>query len=338
MKKRALVCGAGGFIGSHLMKRLKEEEYYVVGVDVKPPPYWYNVNESLLFDKFRILDLANKNNFTRVMREEGNFDEIYQLAADMGGAGYIFSGNYDTAIMLNSGLINANLCSILYENPELIKGLTVFFSSSACIYPQENQVDRLQPITRESSAYPANPDSEYGWEKLYSERLYFALNRNLGLNVKVARFHNVYGPYGAYNDGREKVIGALCRKIAMLPAEGGEIDIWGDGNQTRSFLYIDECIEGVRRFMHKNFNGPLNIGSSYILSINELAKMIANIAEKKINLHHIKGPLGVRGRYSDNALIQEKLDWAPSMHLLYGITKTYEWIDGRINGSQTTKK
>lgn len=331
--KTALVCGAGGFIGSHLMRHLHEEEYKVIGVDIKYPAFCDVV---ACADGFLIKDLRKISSWAYLF-DTFHIDEIYQLAADMGGAGYIFTGDHDAQVMMNSGLINLNLCRVLSTYTELIDGLTVFYSSSACIYPAGNQVAEDRPITAEHTAYPANPDSEYGWEKLFSERLYFAMARNLGLNVRVARFHNVFGPYGSYNNGKEKAPAALCRKIAELPPEGGTIEIWGDGNQTRSFLYIDEALEAVRRFVRSDFAGPLNIGSEEMVSINELVSMIAMISRKNVVVEHVPGPIGVRGRNSDNRLIREKLGWEPTRPLLAGLRETYSWIEEQIHGAKIKK-
>lgn len=331
--KTALVCGAGGFIGSHLMRRLHEEEYKVIGVDIKYPEFC--IAEAHV-DDFLLKDLRKISSWAYLF-DTFHIDEIYQLAADMGGAGYIFTGDHDAQVMLNSGLINLNLCGVLSTHTELIDGLTVFYSSSACIYPAGNQAAEDRPITAEHTAYPANPDSEYGWEKLFSERLYFAMARNLGLNVRVARFHNIFGPYGSYNNGKEKAPAAICRKIAELPPEGGTIEIWGDGNQTRSFLYIDEALEAVRRFMRSDFAGPLNIGSEEMVSINELVGMIAMISRKNVAVKHVPGPIGVRGRNSDNRLIREKLGWEPTRPLLAGLRETYQWIEEQVNGTKIKK-
>ncbi|GGD80489.1 NAD-dependent dehydratase [Emticicia aquatilis] len=312
--KRALVCGAGGFIGGHLVNRLKSEGYWVRGVDLK-----YNEYGNGNADEFVIGDLTDPVICRQVV--EGGFDEVYQLAADMGGAGYIFTGENDAAVMHNSALCNLNMLHAAQQ-----AGVKkIFYSSSACMYPEYNQLDPDNPKCSEESAYPAAPDSEYGWEKLFSERLYLTYQRNLGITVKVARFHNIFGPQGTWKGGREKAPAAICRKV-IEAEDGGTIEIWGDGKQTRSFLYVEECVEGVRRLMESDFSGPVNIGSEEMISINDFAKLIAEISGKKITIKNIPGPEGVRGRNSDNALIQEKLGWAPSHSLREGITKTYHWI------------
>ena len=321
--KKALVLGAGGFIGSHLVKRLKREGYWVRGVDLKEPE-WSKTEA----DEFIIGDLRNQRFCTEIMRTANyneSFDEVYQLAADMGGAGYIFTGNNDADIMHNSVLINLNVLthSVDFQNQKKYK--RIFYSSSACIYPEYNQQDPDNPKTAESSVYPAQPDSEYGWEKLFSERLYLAYCHNYGINVRIARYHNVFGPEGSWNDGREKAPAALCRKIAEVE-DGGQIEVWGDGKQTRSFLYIDECIEGTLRLMRSEHTGPFNIGSSEMVSIWKLIRMITMIAKKAMNVKYIKGPLGVRGRTSDNELIYDTLGWKPTKSLTEGLRKTYPWI------------
>ena len=316
--KRALVCGAGGFIGSHLVKRLKKEGFWVRGVDLKYPEF-----APTAADDFVIGDLRDPAVCRYVM--DGPFDEVYQLAADMGGAGYVFTGDNDADIMHNSALINLNMLEACYKRN--VK--RIFYSSSACIYPEYNQLDPDNPRTAEETAYPANPDSEYGWEKLFSERLYLAFHRNYGMDVRIARFHNIFGPEGTWRGGREKAPAALCRKVAATP-DGGEILMWGDGKQTRSFLYIDECLEGVRRLMDSDFTGPVNIGSEEMVTINELAEMIMEIAGKKLRIRHIPGPVGVRGRTSDNRLIYEKLGWKPTEPLRVGLEKTYKWIEEQV--------
>ena len=320
--KKALVLGAGGFIGGHLVSRLKREGYWVRGVDLKTHEYF--PSEA---DAFIIGDLRNPLVCEEVITED--IDEIYQLAADMGGAGYVFSGLNDADIMHNSATINLNVASIAAKK----KIGMVFYSSSACMYPEHNQLDPNNPNCSEDSAYPANPDSEYGWEKLFSERMFLAYNRNYGLNVRIARFHNIFGPLGTWRGGKEKAPAAMCRKVAESE-NGGFIEIWGDGKQTRSFLYIDECLEGVRRLVQSDFVGPVNIGSDEMVTINQLAELTARIAGKEIAFKHIDGPLGVRGRNSDNKLIQQKLDWRPTQPLRVGLEKTYTWIDEQVNNTK----
>jgi GDP-D-mannose 3',5'-epimerase len=316
--KTALVCGAGGFIGAHLVKRLKKEGFWVRGVDLKFPEY--GETEA---DDFLIGDLRHANVCRSVV--DRKFDEVYQLAADMGGAGFIFTGENDADIMHNSALINLNMLEACWKR----NCGRVFYSSSACMYPEHNQLDPDNPMTAESSAYPANPDSEYGWEKLFSERLYLAFGRNYGMDVRVARYHNIFGPQGTWQGGREKAPAALCRKIAEA-SDGGEIEIWGDGAQTRSFLYVDECLEGSTRLMRSNWTGPVNIGSEEMVSINQLAQIIMEVAGKTVDLQHIEGPLGVRGRNSDNKLIEAKLGWSPTLPLKEGLSRTYPWIAEQI--------
>ena len=318
--RKALVCGAGGFIGNHLVKRLKNEGYWVRGVDLKYPEF-----SETAADDFIIGDLRDPI-ICRYITDL-RFTEVYQLAADMGGAGYIFTGEHDADVMHNSATINLNMLDACFKRN--IK--KIFYSSSACIYPEYNQMDPDNPKCSEDSAYPAAPDSEYGWEKLFSERLYLSYQRNHGMKVHIVRFHNIFGPEGTWDGGREKAPAALCRKVAMAE-DGGEIEMWGDGKQTRSFLYIDECLEGVRRLMNSDFSGPVNIGSEEMVTINQLAEMIMGIAEKKLSIKHIPGPLGVRGRNSDNRLIEEKLGWAPSSRLEDGLGSTYEWIKAQIDG------
>ncbi|OQA17921.1 MAG: dTDP-4-oxo-6-deoxy-D-allose reductase [bacterium ADurb.Bin363] len=316
--RRALVCGAGGFIGSHLVKRLKREGFWVRGVDLKYPEF-----APAFADDFIIGDLRDPGVCKNIL--DYPFDEVYQLAADMGGAGYLFTGSHDADVLHNSAAININMTC--YFQKAGVKN--IFYSSSACIYPKYNQLDPDNPKCSEESAYPADPDSEYGWEKLFSERLYMAFQRNYGLNIHIARFHNVFGPEGTWTGGKEKAPAAVCRKVAEAE-DGGEIEIWGDGKQTRSFLYIDECLEGVRRFMDSDFTGPVNIGSEEMVTINYLAELVMEIAGKKLRIKHIEGPLGVRGRKSDNKLIREKLGWAPSEKLRDGLVKTYEWISEEV--------
>ena len=320
--KRAFVCGAGGFVGSHLVKRLKNEGYWVRGVDLKRPEFAPTVA-----DDFVIADLREPGNWPAIL--DARFDEAYQLAADMGGAGYVFTGDNDSEIMHNSAMINLHMADFAVRR----RVGKVFYSSSACMYPEYNQEDPENPNCAESSAYPALPDSEYGWEKLFSERLYLAFARNRGLDVRIARFHNVFGPEGAWDGGREKAPAAFCRKVAEQP-DGGEIEMWGDGGQTRSFLYVDECLEAVRRLMQSSFSGPVNIGSGEMVTINRMAEMIMEIAGKKLTVKHIPGPLGVRGRNSDNRLIRENLGWAPTLPLRDGLAKTYSWIAARIHAAR----
>jgi GDP-D-mannose 3', 5'-epimerase len=319
--KRTLVMGAGGFIGGHLAKRLRDEGIWVRGADIKKHEY----AESAAHE-FHLGDLRDPRFVAEVV---SGIDEVYQLAADMGGAGYLFTGEHDAAVMHNSALINLNTLQLGVE-----AGVQRFFySSSACIYPEHNQMDPQNPICSEDSAYPAAPDSEYGWEKLFSERLYMSYMRNYKVPVRVARFHNIFGPQGTWDGGKEKAPAALCRKVAQAE-DGGEIEIWGDGTQTRSFLYVDECVEGVRRLMESDFTGPVNIGSEEMVTINQLAELVIEIAGKDLNIRHIKGPLGVRGRNSDNRLIYEKLGWRPSTALRDGIETTYKWIAAQVEATK----
>jgi nucleoside-diphosphate-sugar epimerase len=351
--KTALVLGAGGFIGSHLVKRLKSEGFWVRGVDLKYPEHWETAA-----DEFLIYDLRDPKNVEAVMRLEAiksnpvafsylpqafvesiPFDEVYQLAADMGGAGYIFTGNNDANVMHNSAMINLNVAEWATKH----KVKRVFYSSSACMYPEHNQLDPNNPNCEESSAYPANPDSEYGWEKLFSERLFLAFNRNYGLDVRVARFHNIFGPYGTWTGGKEKAPAAMCRKAAETP-DGGEIEVWGDGQQTRSFLYVDECVDAVLRLMRQDtFLGPVNIGSEEMVSINQLAQMAIDASGKNITIKNIDGqefidkygfkcPTGVRGRNSDNKLYKEKIGSDVYYPLSEGIKQTFGWINKQVNG------
>jgi GDP-D-mannose 3', 5'-epimerase len=323
--KSALVCGAGGFIGSHLVKKLKREGYWVRGVDLKYPPYADTEADDFIVGDLR--DMA-------VCREavDRRFNEVYQLAADMGGAGYVFSGENDAEVMHNSSQINLNVL----EGCRRRNVWRIFYSSSACIYPEHRQTSPDNPGLAESHAYPAAPDSEYGWEKLFSERLYLTYARNHGFTVRIARFHNIFGPEGSWCDGREKAPAAICRKVA-LARDGGEVEIWGDGEQTRSFLYIDECLEGVARLMRSDHGQPINIGSDEMVTINQLAHMAARIAGKDIRLKHIPGPLGVRGRNSDNTLISATLGWRPTRPLEAGLEKTYHWIDQQVRLAEERK-
>lgn len=317
------MCGAGGFIGGHLVKKLKAEGSWVRGVDLKYSEYGKSPA-----DDFVIGDLTDASVVSRVLDQP--FDEVYQLAADMGGAGYIFTGENDANVMHNSATINLNVA-----NQAVKVGVKkIFYSSSACMYPAYNQEDPENPKCSEDSAYPAAPDSEYGWEKLFSERLYFAYNRNYGLNVRVARFHNIFGPEGTWKGGKEKAPAAICRKVAEA-RENGSIEIWGDGKQTRSFLYIDECLEAVDRLMKSEFIGPVNIGSEEMVSINQLATLVMEIAEKPLTIKNIEGPTGVRGRNSDNELIERKLGWKPNQPLRVGLEKTYSWINLQIKKTQS---
>jgi nucleoside-diphosphate-sugar epimerase len=323
MKKKALVCGAGGFIGGHLVNRLRSEGFWVRGVDLKVNEYG---NDKA--DEFIVADLTHTDNAARVINDQ-KFDEVYQLAADMGGAGYIFTGENDAAVMHNSALCNLN---VLHESQK--SGVSkIFYSSSACMYPEYNQLDPDNPKCSEDSAYPAAPDSEYGWEKLFSERLYLAYSRNLGIDVKVARFHNIFGPQGTWTGGKEKAPAAMCRKVAEAK-EGDAIEVWGDGLQTRSFLFIDECLDGVRRLMQSDFSGPVNIGSDEMISINNFAQMAIEISSKNLTIKNIVGPLGVRGRNSDNDLIYRELNWKPSLKLIDGMRETYKWISEQVTLSQ----
>jgi len=314
----ALVCGGGGFIGSHLVKRLKKEGFWVRSVDLKYPEF-----SQTAADDFVIADLRDQSTGKFII--DRRFDEVYQLAADMGGAGFVFTGDNDADIMYNSGLINLNILKACLNRN--IK--RVFYSSSACIYPKYNQTDPLNPNCREDSAYPAYPDSEYGWEKLFSERLYLSFQRNYGLESRIARYHNIFGDEGTWTGGREKAPAAICRKVAAA-LDGSDIEIWGDGEQTRSFLYIDACVEGTVRLIRSHFTGPVNIGSEEMVSINQLADIIVKISGKKLGKRYIDGPIGVRGRNSDNKLIQEKLGWKPTQPMETGLRKTYAWIEGQV--------
>ena len=313
MQRSALVCGAGGFIGGHLVARLKAEGLWVRGVDLKQSEF-----SDMLADDFVVGDLRDPYLVRSVI--DRPFDEVYQLAADMGGAGYIFTGDNDAAVMHNSASINLNIVDACWKRN--IK--RVFYSSSACMYPEHNQLDPDNPNCAEDSAYPAAPDSEYGWEKLFSERLYLAYNRNRGMDCRIARYHNIFGPLGSWRGGKEKAPAAICRKVAT--AQDEEIEIWGDGLQTRSFLYVDECVEGTIRLTRSDFTGPVNIGSDEMISINDLARMVIDISGKRLGIKNVPGPLGVRGRNSDNRLIQEKLGWKPEQPLRVGMERTYAWI------------
>ena len=344
-KKTALVLGAGGFIGSHMVKRLRKEGYWVRGVDLKSPEYGDSDAHEFVHGDLRDPDFVRRvlefkgyqgnfyNSIPYKMIE--SFDEIYQFAADMGGAGFVFTGENDADIMQNSVTINLNVLEKqreYNENYEVNK-TKIFYSGSACMYPEYNQVDKDNPDCREESAYPAAPDSEYGWEKLFSERLYLAYNRNHGIPVRIARYHNIFGPEGTWDGGREKAPAAICRKVAAVPPSGGSTEVWGDGLQTRSFLYIDECIEATRRLMDSDFMGPVNIGSEEMVSINELVATAAKVAHKNITTEHIEGPLGVRGRNSNNDLIREKLGWDYKQTLEEGIRRTYFWIEEQMKNA-----
>lgn len=316
--KKALVCGAGGFIGSHLVKRLKREGFWVRGVDLKFPRY-----AETEADDFVIGDLRDPYVCRYVIDQR--FDEIYQLAADMGGAGFVFVGIHDADIMHNSASINLNVLDACRKR----NNRRIFYSSSACIYPEYNQLDPANPNCAEDSAYPAQPDSEYGWEKLFSERLYLAFARNYGFEPRIGRYHNIFGPEGSWNDGREKAPASLCRKVALAD-DGDEIEVWGDGKQTRSFLYVDECIEASCRLMRSDWSGPVNIGSDEMVTINQLAEMVIGISGKKLSIRNVDGPLGVRGRNSDNRLIEQKLGWRPRKPLIEGLRKTYDWVSRQV--------
>jgi nucleoside-diphosphate-sugar epimerase len=317
---KILVCGAGGFIGGHLVSSLKKQGHYVIGVDLKY--HQYKESEA---DEFYIRDLRDSRTVEHLITE--NIDEIYQLAADMGGAGFISTGDNDANIMHNSAMINLNVLDTMVK-----RGVKkVFYTSSACVYPEYNQLDPDNPLCSEESAYPAEPDSEYGWEKLFSERLYLSYAKNYGIDVRIARLHNIFGPMGSWNDGREKAPAALCRKVAQSK---GTVDVWGPGTQTRSFLYIDECIEGIHRLMKSNIKQPINLGSERMISINDLVNLISKIADKEISINNIDGPRGVMGRNSHNKLIKELLNWVPANNLEFGIEQTYSWIKGQLNDLQ----
>jgi nucleoside-diphosphate-sugar epimerase len=344
-KKTALVLGAGGFIGSHMVKRLRSEGYWVRGVDLKYPEFSETEAHEFVVGDLRDYSFAERvitykgpySNFYNFVPSKyiDTFDEIYQFAADMGGAGFVFSGDNDADIMHNSVTINLNILDAQRKLNDFkdTNKTKIFYSGSACMYPEHNQLDPDNPDCREDSAYPANPDSEYGWEKLFSERLFFSYSRNYGIPVRVARYHNIFGPEGTWEGGREKAPAAICRKVAYLPEEGGVIEVWGDGKQTRSFLYIDECIEATRRLMESDFAGPVNIGSEEMVTINQLVDTTAKVAGKEVKKSHIDGPLGVRGRNSNNDLIKDKLNWEYTMSLEDGILKTYTWIKEQIDAS-----
>ncbi len=323
--RTALVLGAGGFIGSHMVRRLKHEGFWVRGVDLKYPEF-----APTEADDFIQGDLRDPATCRAAV--DRRFDEVFQFAADMGGAGFVFSGENDADIMHNSALINLNVLEACHRR----NNTRVFYSSSACMYPEHNQMDPDNPNCAEDSAYPANPDSEYGWEKLFSERLYLAFQRNHGMEVRVARYHNIFGPEGTWDGGREKAPAAFCRKVALTP-DGGEVEMWGDGEQTRSFLHIDECIEGTLRLTRSDWTGPVNIGSDEMVSINRLAEMVMEVADKELSIKHIPGPLGVRGRNSDNRLIQDRLGWRPSEPLIEGVRKTYAWIEEQVRQRQSDR-
>ena len=339
MTKTALVLGAGGFIGNHMVNRLKREGYWVRGVDLKHPDFGQSNA-----DHFVIRDLRNQKDVEELigyagcnrnpyeifaMQFDKPFDEIYQFAADMGGAGYIFTGEHDADVMHNSATINLNLLDAVqkHNHKHRVNKTKIFYSSSACMYPEHNQLDSNNPNCEESSAYPANPDSEYGWEKLFSERLYMAYHRNYNINVRIARFHNIYGPLGTWRGGKEKAPAAICRKVIT---ERQYVEVWGDGEQTRSFLYIDDCIDAVRLLMQSEFMGPVNIGSEEMVTINKLVETAMSVRNKNLDIVHVPGPLGVRGRNSHNALIKEKLGWEPNYSLKEGITWTYNWIEEQV--------
>ena len=343
--KTALVLGAGGFIGSHMVKRLLSEGYWVRGVDLKYPEFSQaEANEFIRGDLRDVRFVASclqfkgyLGNFYQLVPDSHitSFDEIYQFAADMGGAEFVFSGENDADIMHNSATINLNVLEMQKERNRMsgVNNTKIFYSSSACMYPEHNQLDPNNPNCSEESAYPAAPDSEYGWEKLFSERLFFAYHRNYGIDIRVARYHNIFGPEGTWEGGREKSPAAICRKVAYLPETGGAIEVWGDGLQTRSFLYIDECIEATRRMMESDFIGPVNIGSEEMVTINQLVETAAKVSGKVVQkVYKLDAPLGVRGRNSNNDLIREKLGWDYSQTLEEGIRKTYNWIKEQMYG------
>ena len=329
--RTALVCGASGFIGHHLVSRLKREGCWVRGVDLKFPGY--NKSEA---DEFKIMDLRDFNSWDFDSRRcivDRRYDEIYQLAADMGGAGYLFTGENDANVLRNSALINLNVL----ESAWRADSRRIFFSSSACMYPETIQLDPKYDALKELDAYPAQPDSEYGWEKLFAERLYLAYARNYNMEVRIARFHNIFGPEGTWGGGKEKSSAAMCRKVAEA-AEGDEIEVWGDGEQARTFLYIDECLEGVLRLMRSSHTGPFNIGSDERVTINQMAQMVIAISGKNLTIRHVPGPQGVRGRCSDNTLIYDTLGWRPSYSLRAGLEKTYAWVAEQVRLTKDKKE
>ena len=345
-KKTALVLGAGGFIGSHMVKRLRKEGYWVRGVDLKYPEYGDTEANEFVHGDLRDPDFVKR--VLQFKGYQGNFynsipykmiepfDEIYQFAADMGGAGFVFTGENDAEIMQNSVTINLNVLEKQreYNDDYEVNKTKIFYSGSACMYPEYNQTDPDNPDCREESAYPAAPDSEYGWEKLFSERLYLAYNRNHGIPVRIARYHNIFGPEGTWDGGREKAPAAICRKVAAVPSSGGSIEVWGDGLQTRSFLYIDECIEATRRLMESDFRGPINIGSEEMVSINELVDTAAKVSHKVVTkVYNLNAPTGVRGRNSNNDLIRKELGWDYKMTLEEGIRRTYFWIEEQMKNA-----
>ncbi len=333
-QKTALVLGGGGFIGNAMISRLKSENYWVKAVDLKNPEFSQTeADEFVIGDLRNVATVENALLVTKAGTTNEAFDEIYQFAADMGGAGFVFTGEHDAEIMHNSATINLNVLEALRQlNEKLgVNKTKIFYSGSACMYPEHNQLDPDNPNCVESSAYPANPDSEYGWEKLFSERLYFSYSRNYKIPVAVARYHNIYGPLGTWDGGREKAPAAICRKIAKLDVEGGAIEVWGDGLQTRSFLYIKDCVEATRRLMSSSFAGPVNIGSEEMVTINQLVEHVSTIANKKVTRNHkLDAPLGVRGRNSDNRLIEKELGWSPSWTLSAGLSETYAWINDQV--------
>ena len=319
--KKVIVCGAGGFIGGHMVKRLLDEGCVVVAVDIRPFNEWDQVHDEALSEQ--LFDLRHPRSVESLIRSS-QADELYQFAADMGGAGYIFTGDHDADVMHNSAMVNLNIAKAVACYSCKTK---VFYSSSACIYPAHNQEDPERPNCAEDSAYPANPDSEYGWEKLFSERMWRSFARNYGLEVSIARFHNIFGPHGTWDGGKEKAPAAMCRKVCMSDVE---IEVWGPGNQTRSFLYIDECIEAVLRLMDSDVEEVINIGSDEMISINGLARMAAEISGKEITIKNVEGPVGVNGRNSDNELIEKLLGWRPDEALITGMKKTYDWIAEQV--------